>query len=89
MRSVKIAQLKSRLSEYLRAVRRGEVITVVDRETPVARIIPFDGGSTPLVVRSPSPGSLPFRRVRLPPPLPLPRKLDVVDLLLEERQGSR
>ncbi|MBI4161635.1 MAG: type II toxin-antitoxin system prevent-host-death family antitoxin [Acidobacteria bacterium] len=89
MKSVKIAELKSRLSEYLRAVRRGEVITVVDRETPVARIIPFEGGSTPLVVRGPSAGSLPLRRVPLPPPLSLPRRLDIVDLLLEERQGSR
>jgi antitoxin (DNA-binding transcriptional repressor) of toxin-antitoxin stability system len=34
MRQVRIAELKSRLSEYLRAVRRGETIAVLDRETP-------------------------------------------------------
>jgi prevent-host-death family protein len=40
MRKVGIADLKSRLSEYLRAVRRGETIAVLDRETPVAQIRP-------------------------------------------------
>ena len=35
MREVRIAELKSRLSEYLRAVRNGETISVLDRETPI------------------------------------------------------
>jgi antitoxin (DNA-binding transcriptional repressor) of toxin-antitoxin stability system len=34
MKQVRIAELKSRLSAYLRAVRRGETIAVLDRETP-------------------------------------------------------
>ena len=34
MKTVRIAELKARLSEYLRAVRRGETIAVLDRETP-------------------------------------------------------
>jgi prevent-host-death family protein len=37
----RIAELKARLSEYLRAVRRGETIGVLDRETPVAQIVPI------------------------------------------------
>lgn len=41
MRSVKMAELKRRLSEYLRAIHRGMVITVLDRKAPVAWIIPF------------------------------------------------
>jgi prevent-host-death family protein len=36
-----VAELKSRLSEYLRAVRGGETISVLDRETPVAQIVPI------------------------------------------------
>jgi len=40
MKSVRIAELKSRLSEHLRAVRNGETIAVLDRETPVAQIVP-------------------------------------------------
>ena len=37
--SVKIAELKARLSEYLRAVRCGETIAVLDRDTRVAEIL--------------------------------------------------
>lgn len=45
-----IAELKSRLSFYLRRVKRGRSITIYDRDTPIAQIIPF-GGTGPLVVR--------------------------------------
>ena len=41
MKQVGITELKARLSEYLRAVRNGETITVTDRETPVAQIVPL------------------------------------------------
>lgn len=86
MRQVGIAELKSRLSEYLRAVRRGETISVVDRETPVAQIVPIRQKSA-LRVRKPAPGTPPPNRVQLPKPVAL--KLDVVELLMEERQGHR
>lgn len=39
MIQVKISQLKNRLSHYLRLVRGGEQIEIIDRTTPVARII--------------------------------------------------
>ena len=42
MSRVGIADLKAHLSEHLRRVRRGRAITVVDRETPIARIVPYD-----------------------------------------------
>ncbi len=38
---VKIAQFKSRLSQYLKAVRRGNEIIVKDRDEPIARVIPY------------------------------------------------
>ena len=86
MRHVRIAELKARLSEYLRAVRRGETIAVFDRDTPVAHIVPVRAPST-LRSRKPAPGAPPLNRV----PLPRPAKtaVDVVTLLLEERQGHR
>jgi prevent-host-death family protein len=40
MKGVGIADLKARLSHYLRAVRKGRTLTVLDRGTPVARIVP-------------------------------------------------
>ncbi len=41
MKSVKIADLKNNLSRHLARVRQGAQITVLDRETPIARIVPF------------------------------------------------
>ena len=38
MKSVKIAELKNRLSHYLRLVQRGEPILVCDRDRVIARI---------------------------------------------------
>jgi prevent-host-death family protein len=85
MRQVRIAELKARLSEYLRAVRRGETISVLDRETPVAQIVPVRTSS--LRIRKPAPGAPALNRV------PLPRtaksSTDAVQLLLAERQGHR
>ena len=86
MKQVRIAELKAKLSEYLRAVRRGETIAVLDRETPIARIVPVRAQSA-LRVRKPARGTPPLNRIRLPKPANLP--IDVVELLLEERQGYR
>jgi prevent-host-death family protein len=86
MKQVRIAELESRLTEYLRAVRRGETIAVLDRETPVAQIVPLRERAT-LRIRKPAPGSPAPNRVPLPKPVKL--KVDVVDLLLEERQSPR
>ncbi|HEX7020935.1 MAG TPA: type II toxin-antitoxin system prevent-host-death family antitoxin [Gemmatimonadaceae bacterium] len=41
MRSTNIADLRNRLTHYLRAVRAGEEIVVRDRQRPIARIVPF------------------------------------------------
>lgn len=86
MTQVRIAELKARLSEYLRAVRRGETIAVMDRETPVAQIIPVRERSA-LRIRKPRVGTPPPNRVSLPRRARL--DIDVVALLLEERQGQR
>lgn len=41
MRRVKIAELKDRLSEHLRAVEKGAEVVVTDRDRPIARIVPL------------------------------------------------
>ena len=84
MDAVRIADLKARLSEHLRAVRRGRSLTVLDGDRPIARIVPYDGERPPLTVRSARPGAPALRRVILPPPLRT--KVDVVSLLAEERK---
>ena len=86
MKSVKIAQLKSELSRYLRDVRRGEPLTVLDRMTPVARLVPIDAGDD-IVITVPAPGTPAPGRVRLPAPIRV--GADIVTLLLAERQNHR
>jgi len=79
MSDVRIADLKSRLSEHLRAVRNGNTLTVFDRDTPVARIVPYS--VQPLEIRKAN------RRLR---DLKLPRKpakrTDSVALVIEDRR---
>lgn len=64
MSKVGIADLKAHLSQHLRAVRNGRTLTVLDRDTPVARLVPY-AAATPLEIRKATrkPGEL-----RLPPP---------------------
>jgi len=87
MKKVKIAALKARLSEHLRQVRRGETYTVMDRETPIARLTPYGTASAPLQIRKPLRRVPSLQDVEMPPPLNL--DLDAVDLLLEQRQVDR
>jgi len=77
---VKIGEFKAHLSEYLRAVRRGEEITVCDRDTPVARVVPIEKEHG-LVYR---PATLDPKDVKLPPPLDPP--VDSLKFLLEDRE---
>ena len=41
MRSTNIADLRNRLTQYLKEVREGEEIIVCDRQRPIAKIVPF------------------------------------------------
>lgn len=43
MKTVKISELKNRLSHYLRLVQRGEPLLVCDRDRVIARIEPAGG----------------------------------------------
>ncbi len=81
-KTVGVAELKARLSAYLREARRGRSVTICDRDTPVARLVPVDP-STPLIVRARSSAFPSLQAVPLPPPLR--RGVDAVALLLEER----
>ncbi len=86
MKQVGIAELKSRLSEFLRVVQGGESITVLDRNRSVAQIVPMRE-RVGLRIRKPAVDSPKPNKVSLPKPMA--QKLDVVQLLLEERQSHR
>lgn len=86
MKQVRIAELKSKLSEFLRTVQRGETIAVLDRETAIAQIVPIRERPG-LRIRKPASGSPAPNRVVLPKAAQL--EFDVLELLLEERQSHR
>jgi prevent-host-death family protein len=79
MKAVRIADLKARLSEHLRSVRAGGTLTVLDRDTPVAQIVPY--AAQPLEVRKAT------RRLReLKLPAKPSKRTDSVALLVEDRR---
>jgi prevent-host-death family protein len=79
MSEVGIAELKARLSEYLRSVRNGGTLTVLDRDTPIARIVPY--AAQPLEIRKAK------RRLReLKLPSKPSKRTDSVAVLVEDRR---
>jgi antitoxin (DNA-binding transcriptional repressor) of toxin-antitoxin stability system len=86
VKQVGIAELKSMLSEFLRVVQSGESITVLDRNRAVTQIIPI--WKWPGVrVRKPASDSLTPNEVSLPKTTQ--QKIDIVELLLQERHSQR
>jgi prevent-host-death family protein len=79
MGEVRIAELKARLSEHLRSVRNGDTLTVLDRDTPVARIVPFAAPSLEIRKATRRPRDLKL------PPKPA-RRTDSLALLLDDRR---
>ena len=83
-KSVKIAQLKAQLSAFVRAARRGHSVVVCERNTPVARLVPYKEVRETLTVREPTRA---WGATKMPVPLGPP--VDSLAALLEERQSSR
>ena len=83
--TVGIAELKARLSHYLREVRAGRPLTVLDRGRAVARLVPVEE-KPGMAVRKPPPGTA--RPGDFEPLPPLGIDVDVMALLNEER-GER
>jgi prevent-host-death family protein len=89
MKHVRIAELKAHLSKYLREAQRGHTIAVLDRDTPIAHIVPIAPipRRPKLIIQEPAPGTPPPNRFPIPKPANL--DFDIVDLLLETRQNHR
>jgi prevent-host-death family protein len=86
MKKIGVADLKAKLSEYLRIARKGGEVVVMDRDQPIARIVPYSetGG---LRIREPAGRYKRLGDIPLPPPVKL--DIDPVDLLIEERNRDR
>lgn len=80
METVTVAQLKAKLSQYLRRVEAGETIIVSRHGTPVARLVRAERPR--LQIRPPRRPSERWGETDLPP---LKLKRDVLEYLWEER----
>ena len=85
MKQAGVAELKAKLSEYLRSVRKGMEVTVYDRNEPIARLVPYSPVG-PLVVREAVHKYRTLREISLPRSVKL--DIDPVELLLEDRQSD-
>ena len=83
MDNVSVAELKAKLSHYLREVREGKSFTVLSRDIPVATLSPCGPDEIDdLVIIEPTEDPALWGQVDLPP---LGRFIDVVALLREDR----
>ncbi len=85
MVQVGIAELKAHLSQYLREAKQGDVVEVLDRGVPVARIVPAHLSAEALEIVHPAQGKL----SDLKPPPPSNYDFDVVEELLKDRRNER
>jgi prevent-host-death family protein len=85
MKTVKIAELKAKLSAYLSEVRNGGTVIVYDRNTPIARIVPFQDEPDDLFVIEASAPATELKKIKGV----RPRKRLDVDKLLRESRGDR
>jgi prevent-host-death family protein len=85
MTIAKVSELKAKLSAYLSEVRKGGSVTVYDRKTPIARIVPFlEESDDLLIVEATAPPSdlKKIKGVR-------PKKRINIDKLLRDSRGDR
>ncbi|TPW14395.1 MAG: hypothetical protein FD129_1088 [bacterium] len=82
-----VADLKARLSEHLRKVRGGEPVIVMDRDRPVARLVPWVESRVELIVNPPK---VAYRTLGdIPKPPPIEYTGDILEALAIERADRR
>ncbi len=92
MKRVSVSELKNRLSHFLRLVKRGESVEVLERSVPIARIEAVTAASRSedhleRLIRE----GIVTRAKKGPPKVvigfkPVPCKADVVKMLIEDRE---
>lgn len=88
-RSVGIRELKARLSECVREVKRGATIVVTEHGRPVARMVPDAPSFAEQLSIMADAGVVAWSGRRLPRKLPRPRvrrRASVADLVVENRK---
>ena len=95
MKTATISHAKNHFSELLARVKRGETVLILERDRPIARIVPVDAGERSdderlaelerrgIIRRAPR-GPL----KKLPPPIDWPKGVSVLEALLKEREEA-
>ncbi len=86
MPDVNVTKLKSKLSHYLRLVRKGGTVVVYDRDKPVAEIVPYRRQR--MTITPPSDTSGPWYEVPMPPALPPEVAKLAMDMFWEDRNSE-
>ena len=96
MKKATISQTKNSLSAYLELVKRGETILILERDRPIARLVPVEAtqrgddarladlerlGIVRRATRRPS--------RKLPPPITLRPGVSLLDALRQDREDAR
>ena len=87
--TVGIRELKARLSAYIRQVKAGGTVVILDRGTPVGRIVPVTPSVEARAQKLVEAGLIVWSGRRLAPAAPVARtrgRRMVADLLLEDRE---
>ena len=85
MKAAKVSDLKAKLSAYLSEVRRGGTVVVYDRNTPIARLVPFQDEPEDIVIIESSSATSSLKKIKGV----RPKKRINVDKLLRELRGDR
>jgi antitoxin (DNA-binding transcriptional repressor) of toxin-antitoxin stability system len=78
VRTINISQLKAHISEQLRAVRKGQRLVILDRDIPVAQLVPYQQPAPALAPRAP-------KRAIVLRKLGIAVKTDPLEALMAER----
>ena len=78
-----VSQLKAKLSSYLSAVRKGETVIVHDRQTPIAKLVPYLQSAEDLRLERAEQAADVLKGLS---PVRLLKSVDVVQTLREERE---
>ncbi len=84
MKEAMISQLKARLSSYLSAVRKGETVIVRDRQTRIAKLVPYRRSSEEFHMEGPEGAASELQRLS---PVKLLQPVDVVESLRKDREA--
>jgi prevent-host-death family protein len=96
MKTATISQAKNHLSELLAGVKRGETVLILERDRPIARIVPIETSQQSdderlaelerrgIIRRAARPP-----RKTLPPPIDWPESGSLLEALLKDREEAR